>query len=513
MNAGPAMIDDPKPTSRAPMDGDPLPEGEEAPPAGTRTMALVRWALVALMAVLAAGAWLHYARERAGTGAAASLLYRCPMHPAIVQDRFGACPICGMDLVAAGASGKQPSVGPAAGSTAVAQAGGKYGCPMHPEVTSDDPQATCPRCGGMKLSPRDQTAQTAPDPGRAVAGLVPVDLSGERRQLMGMRTAKVARRRLAGSLRAVGFVSADEQKVAVVTARASGWVERLRAAQSGQRVKAGEVLLTLYSGELVSAQQAYVQNLRWKQNLASTPNANNPVVQNVDKDSLRRLQLYGMAQVDIDAVARSGEPLDTVPVRSPISGWVARKSVLPGQYVAAGTELYQLADLSTVWVAAELPEQDLARVAVGQKARLELAAYPGATFRGQVDFVYPAVNPESRTVEARMEFRNPDLRLRPGMYGDVLIEVGAAEALVVPAEAVVDTGELQYVFVARGEGRFEPRAIRLGGRGGAEVEVLSGLAAGDEVVTTANFYVDAESRLRAALEGRAAAEAVGVAPR
>jgi Cu(I)/Ag(I) efflux system membrane fusion protein len=200
-----------------------------------------------------------------------------------------------------------------------------------------------------------------------------------------------------------------------------------------------------------------------------------------------------------------------MPIRSPISGFVARKSILPGQFIAAGTELYQIADLSTVWIVAELAEQDLARVAVGRRARLKLGAYPGAIFEGKVDFVYPAVNPETRTLEARMVFRNDELRLRPGMFGDVQIEAGGGEALVVPAEAVVDTGELQYVFVARGEGAFEPRSVVVGARNGDLVEIRSGLAPGDEVVTTANFYLDAESRLRAALEGHAAAEATGVA--
>lgn len=506
------MIEEARPTSQA-ADAEPLPEGEEAPPAGTRAMAIVRWSLVVLMAAVAGAAWIHYARAT-GAPAAAAAVYRCPMHPAIVQDRPGSCSICGMDLVAAqagpgAAAGAGGRVEPAPPATP--PAAGKYWCPMHPEVASDDPEARCPKCGGMKLLPREEppAATRAAD----VPGLVPVDLSIERRQLMGMRTAKAVRRRLADTLRGVGFVSADEQRVAVVTARASGWIQELRVAQSGHRVRAGDVLLLEYSGEVVSAQVAYVNAVRWKENVAKTPNAGTIAAQNIDKDALRRLQLYGMARQDIEAVARRGEPIDAVPIRAPVTGVVARKSVLPGQFVAAGTELYQIADLSTVWVVAELPEQELGRVAVGQKARLRLAAYPGDSFEGKVDFVYPAVNPETRTLAARMAFRNPDLRLRPGMFGDVLIEAGGVEALVVPTEAVVDTGDLQYVFLARGEGRFEPRAVKPGARRDGQVEVLAGLSAGDEVVTTANFYLDAESRLRAAIEGHAAAGSTGATAR
>ena len=503
------------------VEGEPLPEGDEAPPAGARTMAIIRWALVALMGLLALAAWVHYAPERGEPHGKAVALYRCPMHPAVVQERPGSCSICGMDLVAANAAGTGGEVEHAKGevweaehrhaaAASTAKAIGKYWCPMHPEVTSDDPDARCEKCGGMKLLPREVKG------GEAAAvppGLVPIDLAPDRRALMGMRTSKVVRKKLSGSLRVVGFVSADEQKVAVVTARAGGWIDRVLVAQSGERVKKGDVLVMLDSPELVTAQQTYLNNYRWKQNLAATPNATNPVAQAIDKDSLRRLRVYGMAQTDIEALEKRGEPADTVPIRSPISGWVARRSVIPGQFVAQGTELYQLADLSTVWVIGELVEQDAGRVAVGQKVRLDLAAYPGKRFEGRVDFVYPAVNPETRTLEARMVFKNPDLELRPGMYGDVQIEAGGAETLAAPSEAVVDTGDLQYVFVAKGRGRFEPRVVKVGARGGDHVEILSGLSAGDEVVTTANFFIDAESRLRAALDGHGAGETGGVTTR
>jgi membrane fusion protein, copper/silver efflux system len=523
--------------------GESLPEGEEAPPPGARAMGIVRWSLVAIVALGAAGAWIHYAGETGEGATHAAAAYVCPMHPAVVQDRPGSCPICGMDLVRAAAPGAGGPAGEGGKAAAAAPAAGKYWCPMHPEVTSDHPEATCPKCGGMKLVPRDPKAMakaaasssagaywcpmhpeiasddpeaTCPKcggtklvprtagggkPGARVPGLAPVQISAERTQLIGLRTAKVVRQPLAPRVRAFGYVSANERSVAIVTARASGWVDELKVAQAGQRVGKGDVLLTLYSGEVVAAQQAYLDALRWKRNLAATnPDGLPPAAQVVDRDSLRRLRLLGVANEDVEALAQRNETTSTIPIRAPRGGFVARKSVLPGQYVAAGSELYEIADLSTVWVIADLFEQDMQRVAVGRPARFLPASSPGTSFPGRVDFIYPAVNPETRTLQARMEFRNPEMKLRPGAFGDVVIEAHASDAITVPSEAVVDTGEMQYVFLALPGGRFEARAVRTGTAGEGRTEILDGLAEGEAVVTTANFLLDSESRLRAAAE-------------
>ncbi|GEJ56245.1 hypothetical protein AMYX_09860 [Anaeromyxobacter diazotrophicus] len=346
----------------------------------------------------------------------------------------------------------------------------------------------------MKLVPRAPAANQG-----GVAGLVPVELDAARTQLIGMRTGPVLRERLAPQLRTVGFVAADEQRLALVTTRFSGWIEKLLVAQSGARVEKGQILATAYSQELVTAQQVYLNSVKWadKQGLATAGGA----AGGVEYDARRRLELLGVAPQDVAEIARTGQPLATVPVRSPVAGYVARKAALPGLYVQPGTELFQIVDLSTVWVVADVYERDVDRVRVGQRARFTVAARQGETFGGRVQFVYPAVNPESRTVQARIELKNPGLRLKPGMYGDVLLDLPAGDALTVPGEAVVDTGDQQYVFVARPAGRFEPRRVRLGAGGDGRVQVLEGLAEGEMVVTTANFLVDSESRLRAAVEG------------
>jgi Cu(I)/Ag(I) efflux system membrane fusion protein len=480
---------------------DALPEGEEQAPPGTRTMAVVRWALVGLMAVAAVSAWSWYV-ARSGV-ISAEARFHCPMHPQIVTAQKGECPVCGMDLVpvsgavasrpAAGDAARAPDAAPPPDASAQAAA---FTCPMHPDFVTPDPKARCPECG-MKLTPR---APAAPAPQR-LAGLAPVELSLERIQLSGMKTALAARERLAVSLRAAGFVSADENGLVSVTTRYSGWIESTANAQTGQAVRRGDVLARVYSPELVNAQQAYANAVRWLDTPPAVAGPNTAPNGDLRPDARARLELLGVAPEDLDAIAATKQPQRAVAVRAPAKGYVVRRNAQKGLYVTPGFELFQLADLSKVWVIADLAESEIDRVRVGQPASLEVAAYPGQRFQGTVQFIYPAVNPGTRTLQARLELPNPAMKLRPGMYGDVTLEAGAAEAVVVPREAVVDTGEVQYVFVARGGGRFEPRRVRLGPSSGDKVAVIDGLAGGERVVTTANFLLDSESRLRAAVEG------------
>jgi Cu(I)/Ag(I) efflux system membrane fusion protein len=317
-----------------------------------------------------------------------------------------------------------------------------------------------------------------------VPGLAPIELGPERIQLMGARTVKVTRERLEPRLRTVGFISANESTTAIVNARFTGWVEQVLALRTGQRVEKGEVLATVYSPELVGGRQVYLS-------AAGIP----------DPDSAWRLGLLGLAAQDIAELAKPGKPQGVVPLRAPIAGYIARRAAIPGLYFTPGVELFQIADLSTVWLVADLYESQISRVKVGQRATLTLGAWPGAEFSGRVQFLSPAMLAESRTLQAQIACKNPELKLRPGMYGDVLIDLQPADGLVVPAEAVVDTGQRQYQFVALPGGRFEPRLVRLGTHAESKVQVLEGVAEGEEVVTTANFLIDSESRLRAAVEG------------
>ncbi|MBL0274978.1 MAG: efflux RND transporter periplasmic adaptor subunit [Anaeromyxobacter sp.] len=474
-----------------------MPEGEEQAPPGTRTMALVRWALVGLMALAAAGAWVNHLLEARSVSQAAGVQYLCPMHPQIVTGQKGECPICGMDLVPAGEDAGAGVAGATAG----------YTCAMHPAFVSADPKTRCPECG-MRLVPRQapqgaaagQPAPAAPG-GPPVPGVVPVELSADRVQLVGIRSVAATRETLASAVRSVGFVAANEGGLVSVNTRYSGWVEQLAVAQTGQLVRQGDILAAVYSPEMLNAQQVFLNAIKWSERKPGGSAPAPAIASDLERDARLRLELLGVAAEDIDAIAKAGQPLRALNVRSPVRGYVARKNVLRGLYVQSGTELFQLADLSTVWVLVDVYESEIPRVKVGQQATFELKAYPGKQFTGRVQFIYPALNTGSRTLQARVELRNPSLELRPGMFGDVTLDVGVAEAVVIPREALIDTGDHQYVFVERGGGRYEPRPVQAGWSGGGKVAILAGLAEGERVVTTANFLVDSESRLRAAVEG------------
>jgi membrane fusion protein, copper/silver efflux system len=453
---------------RRPLHDDTLPEGEEAAPPGVRAMALVRWTLVILMAVVATASVLHYTGILRPQGSAtAAVQYYCPMHPSVVQDQPGECPICGMTLVARDAS---------------AAPSGQFSSGAAPSVATDG--------------------------GTSIPNLVTVTLPPERVQLMGIRTAPVTRGARGAELRAVGYVTVDEAAVTQVHTRVAGWIQTLQVARTGEQVRRGDVLATIYSPALLTTQQELLAARRFVRTggggssfdvAAGTDPA--ALQRSIVDGARRRLELFGVAPEEIRTLERTGQPLAAVPLRAPRDGYVTEKSAVQGAYVQPETTLFQIADLARVWVLAEVYESELTRVDVGAPATLTLAAYPGVRFPGTVDYLYPTLDPATRTVRVRLIFANADLRLRPGMFGDVVLALPPTDDLMVPREAVVDTGERTYVFVVHEGGHFEPRLVRIGARSGDAVAVQDGLAEGEVVVTTANFLVDSESRLRAAISG------------
>lgn len=446
--------DDGAPGDRPSPEHDATPPG---PPRGVVAMSIVRWVLVALTAIAAVTSIVSYARSRSGGGKSApsAQLYSCPMHPAIVRDHPGDCPICGMTLV--------PMLERKPGPPATDARGAHPGVP----------------------------------------GLAAVDLTPERIQLIGMRTATVKREALGGELRAVGVVVADERGLAQVNTRFAGWIQKLAVSAAGERVRRGQVLATIYSPDVLRAQQELLAARTWSAGAAGTHHEGLP---DMDASARRRLELLGISAPEIDELLRTGKASDAISIRSPVDGYVVGRNAVAGVAVQPGTVLFEVADLSQVWVTAEVYEQDIARIRVGQPARLELASYPGETHKGKVQFIYPVLDPNSRTLKLRLEFKNRSdrngPRLRPGMSGTVLLELPPTTGLMVPAEAVVDTGEAHYLFVAKDGGHFEPRPVTIGARLKERVEVLTGVGEGETIVTTGNFLIDSESRLRAAIEGR-----------
>ncbi len=326
-----------------------------------------------------------------------------------------------------------------------------------------------------------------------------VKISLDRVQRSGVRTAPVEMRKLERPVRAPGVAKPDERTLQVVTLRADGFIEKLYVNETGRHVKAGEPLFRVYSPQMVSVQVDY----RTALNVPGSRDERGP---------LQRLKNLGIPETVLDEIRRTREPVIAFDWPSPVSGVVMRKPVMEGMMVRAGEELFRFADLSTVWVIADVPEQDIAQVKVGAKAQLTFRAFPGEAFTGIVTFILHELEMATRTAKVRIELRNPDHRLKHEMFADVVInEAGpSADRFVVPTSALIDSGNRQVVLIERGEGRFEPRAVKVGVRGDGFVEITEGVKVGEMVVVTATFLIDAESNLKAALQAFTAEPAAKV---
>jgi RND family efflux transporter MFP subunit len=380
----------------------------------------------------------------------------------------------------------------------------EYFCPMHPQIVRDKPGA-CPVCG-MKLEKRTSPGsspairQGSPQGGASVPGRSTVVVRPERAQLLGIRSEPVGSGLRPGTLRTVGRVAVDERRREAVHAKFDGYVESLHVDFTGQPVRQGQPLLAIYSPELVAAQQEYLVARRAEARLGGSgvPGVAKGAADLVEA-SRQRLRYFDLTADDIAALETTGEARRTVTLRSPVSGVVVTKTALEGMKISPADRLYEIADLSRVWVLAEVYEKDLGTLRVGRRARVTLAQEPAGEWRGTVTFVSPTVKPETRTVEARIEVENVGLALKPDMFADVELEGAAASAVTVPESAVIATGERTLVFVDHGEGRYEPREVALGARVSGGYEVRRGLTTGERVVISANFLLDSESSLRAAI--------------
>ncbi len=336
-------------------------------------------------------------------------------------------------------------------------------------------------------------------PGMSDAAPGAVAVPAVARQLIGVRSASVIHATLEEEIRTVGTVGYDERGFTQVTLRTSGWVRKVFVNSIGQPVRKDEPLFTFYSPDLLATQDEYLLALKTRAQLAESPLDEAKVNADALVASAReRLRLWDVTDSQIAALERRGQAEPVLTVYAPSSGIVMKREALPGKYAEPGTTLYEIADLSTAWIHADIYESDLVATKVGQAATVTFAAYPGETFRGKVAYVYPTLNAEARTARVRLEFPNRHLKLKPGMYGNVTLQTDAVTTLVVPKEAVLETGLRQLVFMDRGQGRYEPVSVKLGRRGQDAVEVREGLKEGDRIVTSANFLLDAESKLASA---------------
>lgn len=453
------------------------------------------------------------------------LYYRHPMNPNVTS-QLPAKDEMGMDYIPVYAEETVPSVAQSARKILY------YRHPMNPSVTSPVPKKDEMGMDYVPIYAEEMApsaasssrkilyyrhpmgaADTSPVPKKDEMGMdyLPVyesesasfgqiQISPEKIQKLGVKTEVVTERRLSRDIRAVGSIQVDERRVHAVTAKFEGWIQRLYVNATGQTVKRGQPLLEIYSPALLTAQQEYLIARDSVEALRQGSAQARETAQRLAENALKRLQYWDIAPAQLRRLQSQEKTLDTLPLTAPSSGVVLEKPAVEGMRFMPGEMLFRIADLSTVWLLAEVFEQDIGGIRVGQTVQVAIDAYPERSFSGKVGFIYPVLATETRTVKVRVELPNSDGLLKPGLYGNVALAAEEArEVLAVPDSAVIDSGVRRVVLVQKDEGIFEPRAVILGLQAGGYFDVVEGLQAGEKVVTRANFLIDAESNLKSAL--------------
>ena len=329
-------------------------------------------------------------------------------------------------------------------------------------------------------------------------------VSSDRQQISGVRWGRVEYRSLERVIRTVGRMEFDEKKISTVNPKIGGWIEELYVDYTGKMVRKGQPLLSIYSPELVSAQEEVLLALKAKKILSASPITD--VAEGGDRllqGARRRLLLWDITGKQLETLEQTGEIKKNMVLYSPVDGFVMEKIAFKGMSIMPGAALFKIGDLSTIWVIADIYEYELPFIKIGDRAQITLSYFPGETFEGMATYIYPSLDPKTRTAKVRFDLPNPEFKLKPEMWANVELKTPLGRKLVIPEDAVMDSGTMQMVFVDRGQGHFESRHIQVGSKMQGYYEVLSGLKEGERVVTSANFLIDSESQLKGATGGMA----------
>jgi RND family efflux transporter MFP subunit len=450
-------------------------------------MRLVRFVLillaVGLIFVFGFGYGRWYSTRTAPKAGRKILYYVDAMHPWYKSDKPGIAPDCGMKLEPVYADGTMGAAGEAPRKIL------RYRDPQDPKYTSDKPGLN--PATGNELEPV-YAEQQAPAPGA-------IQISAEKQQLIGMRYGTAEWTSEGQPIRFAGRVVPDETRITRVHAKVEGWIERVSVDFTGQLIQQGQQLLTLYSPELLASQQELLLAIKAKnlmQHSSMGESASNSAA--LVEAARHRLELWDISRSQMEEVERTDKPIKSITLYSPAGGYVTARNAFPGQRVTPETELYAITDLSHVWVMADVFEADAPQIQLGQSATIML---PGSssTLPARVAYLQPQIDPATRTLKVRLELANPGLRLKPDMFADVLMQIGAGRRLTVPAEAVLDSGTTKTVFLDRGNGLFEPREVETGQRIGDRVEIVRGLQPRERIVISAAFLLNSESQLKSAM--------------
>lgn len=410
--------------------------------------------VVIILALAAGGGWFLREMKHSGTATAQKAaqgkqLYTCSMHPFIIKDKPGTCPICGMELIKK-----------------------------------------------IDSTAADAAAQS-PEQKQQAAMLGHVSMSANQRIMANVATVAAKRGTLNKEINAVGIVQYDQSRQAKVTAWIAGRIDKLHVNTVGSYVSKEKPVAEVYSPDLLATQQEYLLAVKSREQLKGSPIPS--ISQNGDglvASSKQRLMLFGVKESQIAELEKAGKPNIRLPIYTPLSGIVIEKMVQQGQYVNTGDALFNIADLSTVWVEVEVYENEFPNIHIGQQVEIRSQSFPGKPFTGRISFIYPFLDPKTRTVKARVEMPNPGMKLKPDMFVNAIIKIPLVSAIVVPVTAVMDTGRRQVVWVETSPGMFEPRDVQVGQQTDDKIQILSGLKPGDKVAVSGSYLIDSESQLK-----------------